>query len=213
MYQPLVEHLLQSRGNGTSCILTQTNEEAAILVALLQKQGINSKLIQSMDGLRFWNMVEVRYFLKCLDKRIKTPLVAEEVWEETKQATAATYARSQSLPYLKRCIEQFEQTNKVKYLSDFKEFVYESSVEDFCDITGAEVVVSTIHKAKGREFDDVHMLITDSYEKDDYLMRRYYVGITRAKVRLFVHTNGKSSINYTLTNIHTISICTPCPKK
>lgn len=191
MYQPLVEHLLQSRGNGTSCILTQTNEEAAILVALLQKQGINSKLIQSMDGLRFWNMVEVRYFLKCLDKRIKTPLVAEEVWEETKQATAATYARSQSLPYLKRCIEQFEQTNKVKYLSDFKEFVYESSVEDFCDITGAEVVVSTIHKAKGREFDDVHMLITDSYEKDDYLMRRYYVGITRAKVRLFVHTNGK----------------------
>ena len=26
--------------------------------------------------------------------------------------------------------------------------------------------------------------------KDDHLMRRYYVGITRAKNRLFIHTNG-----------------------
>ncbi len=63
-------------------------------------------------------------------------------------------------------------------------------MEDFCDIEGADVVVSTIHKAKGREFDDVYMLISDNYVKEDYLMRRYYVGITRAKNRLFVHTNG-----------------------
>ena len=50
--------------------------------------------------------------------------------------------------------------------------------------------MSTIHKAKGREFDDVYMLISDNYVKDDYLLRRYYVGITRAKNRLFIHTNG-----------------------
>ena len=131
-----------------------------------------------MDGLRFWNMVEARYFLKCLDKRIKTPLVAEEVWEETKQATAATYARSQSLPYLKRCIEQFEQTNKVKYLSDFKEFVYESSVERLLRHYWCRGSSINHSQSQGREFDDEHMLITDSYEKDDYLMRRYYVGIT-----------------------------------
>ncbi|MDD3041097.1 RecQ family ATP-dependent DNA helicase, partial [Bacteroides sp.] len=60
MYQPLVENLLQHRDKGTSCVLTQTNEEAVILMALLRKQGINSKLIQSMDGLRFWNMAEMR---------------------------------------------------------------------------------------------------------------------------------------------------------
>ncbi len=57
-------------------------------------------------------------------------------------------------------------------------------------LRGADVVVSTIHKAKGREFDDVYMLIADHYVKDDQLMRRYYVGMTRAKNRLFVHTNG-----------------------
>ena len=190
MYQPLVENLLQHKDKGTSCVLTQTNEEAVILIALLRKHGINSKLIQSMDGLRFWNMAEMRYFLKYIDKRIKTPLITEELWEEAKHATFSIYDRSLGLMYVKRCVEQFEQTNKTKYFSDFKEFAFESSVEDFCDTSGTDVVVSTIHKAKGREFDDVYMLISDSYVKDIHLMRRYYVGITRAKNRLFIHTNG-----------------------
>ena len=190
MYQPLVENLLQHRDKGTSCVLTQTNEEAVILMALLRKHGINSKLIQSMDGLRFWNMAEMRYFLRYINKRIKTPLITEELWEEAKHNTFSTYDRSLSLMYVKRCVELFEQTNKTKYFSDFKEFVFESSVEDFCDTSRADVVVSTIHKAKGREFDDVYMLISDNYVKDAHLMRRYYVGITRAKNRLFIHTNG-----------------------
>ena len=190
MYQPLVENLMKHKRNGTSCILTQTNEEAAILVALLRKQGINSKLIQSMDGFHFWNLAEMRYFLKYIDQRVNIPLIPNEVWEAAKQATCSTYANSRSLPYAKHCVALFEQTNKAKYVSDFKEFVFESSIEDFCDIADAEVVVSTIHKAKGKEFDDVYMLISDNYSKTDQLMRRYYVGITRAKNRLFIHTNG-----------------------
>lgn len=190
IYRPLVESLLQHKGTGISCVLTQTNEEAVIMAAHLRKHGVNSKLIQSMDGLRFWNIVEIRHFLRYLDKRISSPMISDQLWEEAKASTFSVYEKSQSLGYTRRCIEIFEQTNKGKYLSDFKEFVFESSVEDFCDVAGAEVVVSTIHKAKGREFDDVYMLISDSYAKDDALMRRYYVGMTRAKTRLFIHTNS-----------------------
>lgn len=190
IYAPLVENLLSHRTKGISGVLTQTNEEAAILMALLRKQGVSCKLIQSMDGLRFWNIAEMRYFMKYVDKRIKTPLITEELWNEAKQSTYSAYTGSRSLAYVKRCIEQFEQTNSVKYLSDFKEFVFESSVEDFCDVSGSDIVISTIHKAKGREFDDVYMLISGSYAKDANLLRRYYVGMTRAKKRLFIHTNG-----------------------
>ena len=191
MYQPLVDQLIRTHSGGTACVLTQTNEEAVIVTALLRRHGINGQLIQSMDGFSFWNMAEVRYFLKYIGKYVKTPLITDEQWQAAKHATYSLYENSQSLVYLKRCLEIFEETNKVKYLSDFKEFVYESSVEDFCDMSGADVVVSTIHKAKGREFDDVYMLVSDGYCKDDHLMRRYYVGITRAKNRLFIHTNGR----------------------
>ena len=190
MYQPLIEELILHRKEGTLCVLTQTNEEAVILLALLRKHGINSKLIQSMDDFRFGNMAEVRYFLRYIDKRMKTPLIPEELWENAKHSLFSVYDGSQSLTYVRRCLELFEQTNKAKYFSDFKEFVFESSVEDFCDVSGADVVVSTIHKAKGREFDDVYMLISGNYLKDAHLMRQCYVGMTRAKNRLFIHTNG-----------------------
>ena len=126
MYQPLVEELIHYRKDGsTSCVLTQTNEEAVILVALLRKHGINSKLIQSMDGFLFWNMAEMRYFLRYIDKRMKTPLIPEDLWEDAKHATFSTYDRSQSLTYIKRCVQLFEQTNKAKYFSDFKELSHQ----------------------------------------------------------------------------------------
>ena len=186
----MVADILRHRGKGTACVLTQTNEEAVILVALLRKHGLNSKLVQSMDGFRFWNMAEVRYFLKHLTSNTHTPLVADEVWAEAKHKTYDTYSSSASIHYLKRCIELFEQTNKAKYLTDFKEYIFESTVEDFCDVSDAEVVVSTIHKSKGREFDDVYMLVTAPMHVTDTEMRCYYVGMTRAKHRLFVYTDS-----------------------
>ena len=190
MYYPIVNDYLKKNHGSRTCMLTQTNEEAVILVALMRKQGINAKLIQSMEGFRLYNLAEMKYFLKQIDKKIATPLITDELWEEAKKTTDSNYTTSQSMPYIKRCIEIFEQTNKVKYYSDFKEFVFESSIEDFCDTSDADVVVSTIHKAKGREFDDVYMLLSDNYSIDDNLMRRYYVGVTRAKNRLFIHTDS-----------------------
>ena len=190
MYKPLVDKLICHKGQGTSCILTQTNDEAVIVTALLHRQGINGKLIQSLGDIRFWNLAEMRYFLKYINQRTSTPLISEELWENAKHATFSTYGRSKSLTYVKRCVQLFEQTNQKKYVNDFKEFVFESSAEDFCDTSDADVVISTIHKAKGREFDNVYMLISGNYQKDDHLMRKYYVGITRAKKQLFIHTDS-----------------------
>lgn len=201
MYQPLVNELLQHRSNGTVGVLTQTNEEAVILVALLRRHGVNSKLVQSLEGFRFWNVAEVRLFLKYLDQYTQTPLIPESVWEYAKQKTFATYSDSTCLPYLQHCIALFEQTNKVKYITDFKEFVYESSVEDFCNIADAEVVVSTIHKSKGREFDDVFMLVNSTQQPTMDDMRKYYVGMTRAKQRLYIHTNS-SIFNRLYADVH-----------
>ena len=207
MYQPILEDVIRlqtsinqkatdgssDKKNETISILTQTNEEAVIMLALLHSHSINAKLVQSMDGLRFWNLAEVRYFLKKIDqglKETKTPIIPDNIWEAAKQQTVQKYASSQALPYLHRSLQVFEQTNRAKYYSDLREFVFESSVEDFCDITESDIVVSTIHKAKGHEFDHVLMLITHPEHPTDEILRRYYVGMTRAKQTLTIHTNG-----------------------
>ncbi len=190
MFQRIVSDLLRQRNSGTMSVLTHTNEEAVILVALLRKHGLRSKLIQSMDGFRFWNMAEVRLFLKYIERDTHTPIVTDEVWNEAKRKTFQAYATSSSLPYLKRCIELFEKINKAKYLTDFKELVFESTTEDFCDTSDADVVVSTIHKSKGCEFDDVYMLVSQPQHVTDSEMRSYYVGMTRARKRLFIYTNS-----------------------
>lgn len=207
MYQPILEdvtRLLESndskeadassrKKNETISILTQTNEEAVIMLALLHSHDIKAKLVQSMDGLRFWNLAEVRYFLKKIDqgiKETKSPIIPDDIWEAAKQQTFQKYATSQALPYLRRSLQIFEQTNRAKYYSDLREFVFESSVEDFCDISKSDIVVSTIHKAKGHEFDHVLMLITHPEHPTDDILRRYYVGMTRAKRTLTIHTNG-----------------------
>lgn len=207
MYQPILEDVTLLLGsnasketdassrkkNETISILTQTNEEAVIMLALLHSHNIKAKLVQSMDGLRFWNLAEVRYFLKKIDqgsKETKSPIIPDDIWEAAKQQTVQKYASSQALPYLRRSLQVFEQTNRAKYYSDLREFVFESSVEDFCDISKSDIVVSTIHKAKGHEFDHVLMLITHPEHPTDDILRRYYVGMTRAKRTLTIHTNG-----------------------
>lgn len=190
MYMPVVEEVVANKGRGTICILTQTNEEAVIIVALLRKYRLSCNLIQSMDSFRFWNMAEIRLFLKYIDSGSHSPVISDKVWEYAKDKTFAMYADSDSLQYLQRCIKLFEETNREKYVTDFKEYIFESSVEDFCDISGSDVVVSTIHKAKGLEFDDVYMLVKEPDNITAEILRRYYVGVTRAKSRLFIHTNS-----------------------
>ena len=192
LYRPIIDELQALPPGGTTCILTQTNEEAVIMLALLQKCGMKGKLVQSLDGFRFWNLAEARYFIKCIDKALapsRSPKITDEAWAEAKKKTFEKYATSSSLPYLKHCLATFEQTSSDRFYSDFREFLFESSVEDFCDMSGTDIVVSTIHKAKGREFDNVMMLLSADEHPANDTLRRWYVGMTRAKKYLSVHTS------------------------
>ncbi|MGN0034037.1 MAG: RecQ family ATP-dependent DNA helicase [Candidatus Limimorpha sp.] len=195
LYEPLINDLLFYHRQGSICILTQTNEEAATIVALLRKRGLKSKLIQSTDKTKLFNIVEVRMFFKHIKQNTKSQIITDIVWNNAINITSNKYKNSTALPYLQRCIKTFEETNKVKYLNDLKEFLFESTIDDFCDVSEADVVVSTIHKSKGREFDNVFMLINKKAiagkkEKiTDKELHLYYVGMTRAKKSLFIHTN------------------------
>ena len=205
MYEPLIKDIVMSKYKGTSCVLTQTNEEAVTVVALLRRKGIVAKLIQTTGDLRFCNLAEVKYFAKCIAKHKTSPIISDDAWQEAKDRTFAKYKRSTALPYLRRCVELFETTNKDKYYSDFGEYLFESNVEDFCDIRDNEVFVSTIHKSKGREFDNVFMLVEGGrHTLTAERLRCYYVAMTRARTNLSVHTNGLAFDNIK-TAMHTVN--------
>ncbi len=169
--------------NGSTAILTRTNEQALQVAYQLEQQGIHALLVQSGGGFRFINLAEVRYFVKYLGD--EGSVISKEVWQGAKERTMQNYATSRLLPAMKHFWEDYEQINRTIYRSDLRQFLLESDIEDFISNDGNCVFVSTIHKAKGREFDTVHLFIFDSGDSDD--LRTNYVGLTRARRNLYIY--------------------------
>ena len=186
---------------GSTAVLTRTNEETMQIVYELEQRGLHATVAQSMGGFRFGNLAEVRYFLKQLGGKDEVT-ISKEKWNEAKQRTLGTYASSTCLNIMKHFFSDFEITHQSYYFSDLREYIFESNIEDFIAADDKSVFVSTIHKAKGREFDSVYLMsaIPDGRSVDD--MRAYYVGLTRAKRNLYLVTNPPtmySSISIALT--------------
>ena len=172
---------------GSTAILTRTNEETMQVAYELEQRSLHATVAQSMGGFRFCNLAEVRYFLKHLDRNEIS--ISKEKWQEAKQRTFETYASSTCLNVIKHFFADFEATRLVYYRSDLREFIFESNIEDFIAADDQSVFVSTIHKAKGREFDTVYLLSPVPDGRDINDMRAYYVGLTRSKRNLYLVTN------------------------
>ena len=175
--------------SGSSAVLTYTNEEALEVSCYLHQMGLHPLLIQSTDSFRFINLAEVRYFTKQL-KCSESIAVSKEAWIEAKHKTEQAYATSKMLPYMHRFWEIYEKTHKIIYKTDLRQFLLESNVEDFAEYDDQVVYVSTIHKAKGREFDSVHLWLFGLYKNDADSLRSIYVGLTRAKHNLYIHSDS-----------------------
>ena len=71
--------------------------------------------------------------------------------------------------------------------TDLIEFIHESNLEDFIEDAANTILVSTMHKAKGREFDRVYLLLNRSDLSEASAKRVVYVALTRARRELHVH--------------------------
>ena len=185
---PLVADILDKPLAGSICVLTETNDEAATVAGLLVKSGFSARLIQDNAGFNIYNLAEIRYFVDELNLRDDVYNISDETWQTAKRKTAQEFSSSAAYDYVKNLIQDFEQTNPHrKYKSDFLQFIHESKLEDFCEIQSLQIFVSTIHKAKGREFDNVFLMLKNNPTTDE-LHRAVYVAITRAKNNLYIHT-------------------------
>lgn len=190
MEEALVQEILHTYQGGNACVFTNTNEESLTLLGLLTKNGIKAKLIQSLDGFRLYNLIEIRQFLKYIKNDSHSPIISKENWVKAKEKLIEKYKNSTCLDNILRCLNSFENSQKELYYSDFESFLYESNYEDFYPENEKGLIfISTIHKSKGREFEAVYMLLKDCFCKNDEEKRKIYVGLTRSKSFLSIHTN------------------------
>lgn len=202
--EPVVNHILSTYQGGKACVLTNTNDEALRIVGLLTKHGIRARLIQSNDGFRLFNLSEIRFFLKEIDRRLQSPVISDGIWDDAKFKFKKVYCDSSCLDICLNLISDFESINHIKYRTDLEEFIKESNYEDFYNDEKKVIMVSTIHKAKGREFDSVYMLLNNVAAYTDESKRQVYVGLTRAKNELYIHYNNGIFDRFSMPGIELI---------
>lgn len=188
---PLINDILGTGLTGTTCVLTKTNEEAAMVVGCLLKHKMPAQLIQANDSFNLYNLAEIRFFLSKLATNNEVYTYSDEVWANAYRELNYKFRKSSKFKICDNLIRDFEAVNpKIKYKSDFDVFIKESKIEDFFSDNGETIIVSTIHKSKGKEYDNVFLLLKDFDESKDTIKRQLYVGMTRAKNNLSIHING-----------------------
>lgn len=200
---PVVSNIMSNLDSDKSiCVLTSTNDEALKVIGLLKKQNIPAKLIQNNDGFNLYNIAELRMFIKLVTNNGDAKIITENQWNHAINELKLRYENSSCLELCLNLLESFASVNERKYKSDLECFIRESQISDFYKRENNEVIVSTIHKSKGREFDCVYMLLNNVIPETDEIRRRIYVGMTRAKSELYIHYNNNAFDDYadSLTN-------------
>ncbi|MEZ5042786.1 MAG: RecQ family ATP-dependent DNA helicase [Saprospiraceae bacterium] len=202
---PLVHDILTTGLTGSTCVLTKTNEEALQIAGLLLKNGMQAKLIQTNDGFNLYNLSEIRFFLSQLDLTDDVFIISDDIWANAKRELIHKFRNSTSLDVCNNLIKDFEATNpKKKYKSDLEVFIRESKLEDFFSENGETIFVSTIHKAKGKEFDNVFLMLENFNAAIDQNKRQLYVAMTRAKQHLTVHLNSNFLDNFSAEHLERV---------
>jgi ATP-dependent DNA helicase RecQ len=208
MIVPLCAGICEAGLSGSTCVLTNTNDEAMLITGLLRRQGLNAKLIQTNDGFNLSNLYELRCFSDMVLLADDSSTISEDTWSDSIKQLSSIQKNSNKLDLALRLIQDFDVTNQTrKYKSDWKNFLSESKIEDFIRIESDIIYVSTVHKAKGKEFDSVYVLSKGPAPDKDEARRRLYVAITRAKRNLYLHYNANflkeikvENLSYQLNN-------------
>ena len=176
---------------GTVGVLTARNDEALQLVGIFQRAGIRASLLQSTETYELQNLREIRFFWDALRLPAEYATIPEANWSGALHALEQTFPTSRYLPMVRRLLATFaEQSGKTRFVSDWHTFLRESSEEDFLQVEQTAISVTTMHKAKGREFDHVVLALGNFLLTDETSKRVLYVAATRARQSLTIHACG-----------------------
>ncbi|MEP5636357.1 MAG: ATP-binding domain-containing protein, partial [Maribacter dokdonensis] len=91
-----------------------------------------------------------------------------------------------------------------KLLVDWREYCRDINMEDAIKPNSDKVIVATMHKSKGKEFDHVIIMLNDFDYSSSESRRLLYVASSRAKKTLHIHTNVQFYDNIKVDYLHTL---------
>ncbi|MCM1166589.1 MAG: RecQ family ATP-dependent DNA helicase [Lachnospiraceae bacterium] len=189
---PVTQNVVETYHGGRAAVLTCENEEAMLVCSALKRQGVNARLIQDTGRFKLRDLAEVDYFLSRLTEELHGSVISRGLWESSKADLNERFSGSACLEVINNMLNIYRDTcGDSIYMSDFEMFIKEARYEDFFPSEPETVYVSTIHKAKGREFDSVYLMIANGKDvRENDRLRCFYVGLTRAKRELYIHYSG-----------------------
>lgn len=176
--------------NKQNAIIAKTNKEVLDIYSFLLQKNIKAKLLTDKNGFRLGNLIELRAFLEYF---------YESSFNTALDRFIKNFNNSSNLALALEVIEKFQNeydmSENEKYLKKaFKEFIEIIDFDEF-ENTKSNVIISTMHKAKGKEFDNVHLCFKDKID-NEYDKRLLYVAITRAKKSLFIYSKNEIFLKY-----------------
>jgi len=189
--QPLAQYVSEFKLSGTKAILTRTNMEALLVSSLLNEMGHATRLIAGFEGFRVSDLFEI----KCFDYELsnatgESGIILEATWEDAMSWFKSKFKSSLHYEACLNLVRKFDSTNREKkLLVDWREYCREINMEDAIKPDSEKIIVSTMHKAKGKEYDHVFMMVEDYNDSSSESRRLLYVASSRAKRTLHIHTN------------------------
>ena len=180
----VVNDVYQCKLNGSKAVLVEKNEEALWMVSRLRSKGLKTRLMVGLDGFKVSQLYEIRAFTSSLKKQ-SNGLILEMDWTEALDQFKDQFRNSLHFDKCLRLFALFDQNYQGEKLhQEWLEFSREIRFEDVFSDEDSSVLVSTIHKVKGKEFDHVWLMHSGIFDE-----RVNYVGCSRAKNSLRIHTN------------------------
>ena len=174
-------------------VLSRSNNDLAQVRALAEKNSIPIRWCPGQHGMPPLHQVrEIHGYLRQL-AQTRPPLAHASELRRGFAPLLEAEPANPWLQFLSRLLDawQSESDNAELPVQEALEFLYESCAESRRDFTyGEGVVCSTVHSAKGMEYDHV-LLIGDwplkaARAKQEEERRAFYVGMTRARESLTV---------------------------
>jgi ATP-dependent DNA helicase RecQ len=172
-------------------VLARKNQDVLILASQLFKAGLKVRTVHGADGFQLDMLHELRQFTALMEEAgTRVGTISKENWQRTKEHFLQLHAEHPLAQDLNDILHDFEKRSEGRYeVGEWKDYARGMRMGDVVNVGEDTVLVTTMHKAKGKEFDSVFLyLVNENMAKDDD-RRLIYVASTRAKKHLSVHTN------------------------